>query len=100
LQDQYNEEDDAIDSIDDNVEEIKKRGKEQYLNLENQVKDALIAERQKEIDELSAINDTLNDTNSKLISAIQDSLSKQRQERDNERTEEELAEKRARLAYL
>jgi hypothetical protein len=100
LQDSMDEETDAIYDIEDSVKEIKERGKDQYLDLETQVKDALIEQRQKEIDKLQAINDTLNETNQKLISSIRDSLDKQRQERDNARTEEEIAEKRARLSYL
>ena len=100
LQDKFDEEVDAIYDIEDSIEEIKERGKDQYFDLENQVKDALVSTRQNEIDKLQEINDTLNDTNQKLIGAIQDSLAKQRQERENQRTEEELADKRARLSYL
>ena len=96
----FEEQIDALYDIEDSVKEIKERGKDQYLDLETQVKDALVEQRQKEIDKLQAINDTLNETNQKLISSIRDSLDKQRQERDNARTEEEIAEKRARLSYL
>jgi hypothetical protein len=49
---------------------------------------------------LSEINDSINDANTELIEAINSSIDKQRQDRDNERTEEELAEKQRRLLYL
>jgi hypothetical protein len=35
-----------------------------------------------------------------LVQAIQNSIDKQRRERDNQRTEDKLAEKQRRLAYL
>jgi hypothetical protein len=68
--------------------------------LESQIKEALENERQKEIDKLSEINDSINDTNSRLLEAMQDSIDKYRQDRDNEKIEEELADKQRRLAYL
>jgi hypothetical protein len=49
---------------------------------------------------LSNINDSITDANSRLIESMQSSLDKYRQNRDNEKTEEELADKQRRLAYL
>ena len=90
----------AILEAEDAIWEELQHGKDEYLNLEEQVKDALIDQYQKEIDNLSAINDTINDTNTQLIESMQNSVDKYRQDRDNERTEQELSDKQRRLAYL
>lgn len=90
----------ALWDIEDAVEEIKDRGKDQYLDLEDRIKEALIQSYQDEIDQLSQINDSINDTNASLLDAIQASIDKQRQDRENAETEADLAEKQRRLAYL
>jgi uncharacterized protein len=63
------------------------------MDLESMIKDALVESYQREIDKLSEINDSINDTNASLLDAVQRSIDKQRQDRDNRETEEELAEK-------
>ena len=98
--DSLEEAEDALWDIEDAVAEIKERGKEEYFELEDAIKDALTQSYQEEIDKLGAINDSINDTNTSLIEAIQKSIDKQRQDRDNQRTEEDIAEKQRRLAYL
>lgn len=100
LRDQYRESQDAIDEIKDTVEEIQERGKDEYFDIEERIKEALIKERQDEIDMLSAINDSINDTNSKLLDSMQEQLDEYRQNRDNEKTEKELSDKQRKLAYL
>ena len=86
--------------IEDAVEEIKERGKDEYFELEDAIKEALVQSYQDEIDKLSEINNSINDTNAEMIDALQKSIDKQRQDRENARTEEELAEKQRRLLYL
>lgn len=68
--------------------------------LQEKIRAAIIESRQKEIDALSNINSSINDTNSKIIKSVQDNISKIRQDRKNEKTEEDLANKETRLAYL
>ena len=94
------EEEDALDEIEDTVKEIRDQGKDEYFDFENQIRDALEQSRQEEIDKLSAINESINDTNARLLDAMQSSIDKYRQDRENERTEEELSDKQRRLAYL
>lgn len=94
------EEQDSLDEINDGVWEIYEQGKDSYFDLEEQIKEALISERQDEIDELSEINDSITDLNSSLLDALQKQIDDYRQARDNERTEEDIADKQARLAYL
>lgn len=94
------EAEDRLEEIEDEVHEINETGRDEYLNLEQEVTDALRESYQKQIDELSNINKSINDANSRLIEAMQSSIEKDRQARENERTEEEIADKQARLAYL
>jgi exonuclease VII large subunit len=76
------------------------QGKDEFLDLEEQVKEAIINSRQKEIDELSNINDSINDANSKLLDSMQEQIDEYRQNRENEKTEEELSDKQRKLSYL
>ena len=100
LRDQWQDAQDELDSISDSVDEIRERGKDEYFELEDQIKQALIDERQDEIDKLSEINDSINDTNSKLLDSMQQQIDEYRQNRDNQKTEDEIADKQRRLAYL
>ena len=100
LRDSMHEAQDALEDIDDAIWEIEERGREEYLEFEDRIKEALTEVRQKEIDTLEEINDSINDTNDKLLDSIQQSIDKMRQDRENEKTEEDLQEKQRRLAYL
>lgn len=86
--------------IEQEVEQLKTYGRDEYIDLEQQIYDAIVAERQKEIDELEKVNESINDANDKLISSIQDNLSKIRQDRDNQKQEEEIEDTASQLAYL
>ena len=90
----------AIAQIEDERLELVKFGSEEATSFEQQVLDALIQKEQEQIDELSRLNDSITDANSKLISTLQNNLEKIRQDRENEKKEEELGEKERRLAYL
>ena len=94
------EEIDALDDIYDETKKIREQGEEEYFSFEDRIKEALLDIRQDEIDKLNAINDSINDTNARLINAMQSSIDKYRQDRDNKKTEEDLADKQRRLAYL
>ena len=100
LRDQWQEAQDTLEEIEDNTEEIKKEGRDGYLELENRLKDALVDRRQKEIDKLNEINESINDTNSKLLESMQQQIDEYRQNRDNQKTEQELEDRQRRLAYL
>lgn len=100
IQDELDQANDSLFDIEDSLEDLEDIGKEDFFDFENRVMDALVNYYQEQIDELSLINESINDTNSKLINSIQNSVNQMRQQRENERTEEELAEKERRLAYL
>jgi dsDNA-specific endonuclease/ATPase MutS2 len=52
FQSKYDEQVQALEEIEDLVQEIKDRGKEEYKSLEDRVRDALIKQIQDKIDEL------------------------------------------------
>lgn len=98
--DSLEEAEDKLNDIEDRIEEVKELGKEEYLDFENAIKDAITFAYQEEIDKLSEINESINDTNSQLIDAISKQVNRIRQQRENERTEQELQEKQRQLLYL
>ena len=90
----------SIEDINDSVDELSTRGRDSTSNLYSQVRDGLIAERQKEIDALNAINDSVQSAQDALVNEIQKQIEETRQIRENEKTEQEISDKEARLAYL
>lgn len=98
--DSLNEAEDRLEEIQDEVKEINDTGKEEYLELEQAIADALQESYQKQIDKLSDINDSINDANSRLIESIQSTIEKDRQERKNNETEQNIVDKQQQLAYL
>ena len=100
FQSKYDDMIEQLEEIEDTIQDIRERGKDQYNTLEERVRDALIKQIQDKIDELQDVDKAINDTNQKLFDSMQETLSMQRQERDNAKTEEELTDKEKRLAYL
>ena len=58
--DSLEEAEDNLNDIEDRIEEVKELGKEEYLDFENAVKDAIAFAYQEEIDKLSEINKSIN----------------------------------------
>ena len=103
LEDFQSKYDDMIENLEDiesTIQEIKERGKDEYKSLEDRTRDALIKQIQDKIDELTDVDKAITDTNQKLFDSMQETLSMQRQQRDNAETESELTDKEKRLAYL
>lgn len=98
--DTYNEAVDGLEDIEDTVEEIKNRGRDEYSDLLDAVKEGWVDERQEEIDKLQEINDSIEEAQSKLLSSMREQLEETRQRRDNEKAEKSIEDKRLRLAYL
>ena len=91
---------DALEEIEDSIIEIIDTQLEARIELITTLKDALVEKYQMQIDELSELNNTISDSNDKILSGIQESIDLERQIRDNTKTEEDIAEKEARLAFL
>ena len=91
---------DTLMEINNQISELAESYQDAYITGLNTVKDALVEARQKEIDKLSSLNDTINDSNSRMFDAIQKAIDDERQARENEKTEEDIANKENRLAQL
>lgn len=100
IQDAMDDAEDSLDDIIDEIQDLKDEGKDEYSSFEQKVMEAYIQREQEKIDALSDLDSNITDANSKLLSSIQSNLDKIRQERDNQKTEQDLAEKERRLAYL
>lgn len=90
---------DAIEDIYDTVQDIYDDSRQNYLDFENRVLDAVVNQYQLEIDRLTEIDNSINDSNSKLLDSIQKSIDAQRQARQNAETEENLTDKLNQLLY-
>lgn len=100
IRDQIQEAEDAVIDLEDALIEEERRFKENYESFEEQVYDAVVASREREIEALSSLNTTITNAASELLDGVQKNLDQIRQERENEKTEQDLADKQARLAYL
>lgn len=100
VQDQMDDAQDAILDIKAQIQELQERYLQQYLDFQQKVLDAVVKQYQDTIDNLSELNNTLNDTNASILESIQKEVDLQRQIRDNTDTEQDLAELESRLAYL
>lgn len=100
LQGQIEDIDTQIEDFKDKVTELQKEGMQDYLDFEQKVYDAIVNQQQQLIDDYQDLSDKINDSNSKILDSIQRSIDLQRQIRDNIKTEEDINEKEARLAYL
>lgn len=100
LQGQIEDIDTQIEDFKDKVTELQKEGMQDYLDFEQKVYDAIVNQQQQLIDDYQDLSDKINNSNSKILDSIQRSIDLQRQIRDNTKTEEDINEKEARLAYL
>jgi len=100
IRDQIQDTEDAIEDAKDQIIEVQRRGRQEYLDFEQQVYDAVVNQRQQEIDTLNEINSSIKTAADKTIKALQDEIQKERQERENEKAQEDLYDKEMRLAYL
>lgn len=91
---------DALIEIEDGVIAIIDEQLEARNDLTTTLRDALIQQYQNEIDKLSELNDTINESNTNILNGIQESVDLSRQIRDNTETEQDITEKEAKLAFL
>ena len=82
------------------MEELIDEWRDKAANFEQEVFDALVNEREREIEQLEDAAEAVSDSNSNLIDAIQEEINLRRQQRDNEEKEQEIADKERRLAFL
>lgn len=89
-----------LEDIEDSVKEIEEQGKEGYNSLLSEIQQALVDQKQKEVDSLSLINDSLNNASSELNDKLQTQIDEERQARANEEAEKNLANSMTQLAYM
>jgi len=75
---QIEETEDTLYEIDDKVAEILEQGREDYEELEQQVYDAIVADRQLLIDNYSTLSETLSESSSNMLTALQESIDLER----------------------
>ena len=75
-------------------------GRDAYKELIDKVENAMRSNRQKEIDKLSEINESINDTNQRLIDKIQEQIDYDRQQDALNEAKENLSDLYTRQAYL
>ncbi len=88
---------DALWEIEDQLYELTQRGRDEYIDFQKDVYNALIKQRQDEIDKYSEYISTLSEAKSDILDALRKYIDKQRQERDNAEREKEIADKDAQL---
>lgn len=91
---------DTLSEIEDSIIAIVDAQLEARVELITTLKEAVVEQYQRQIDKLSELNNTINDSNSNILDGIQDSINLSRQIRDNIEAEENIAEKEARLSFL
>lgn len=100
IQDKIDDADDSITDITNQIQELENIWRDTFTDFESRVLDAIIKSYQQIIDNYSELNDTLNNSNSQILDSLQKQISLERQIRDNTKTEEEISNEEARLAYL
>lgn len=88
---------DALWEIEDQLYELTQRGRDEYIDFQKDVYNALIKQRQDEIDKYSEYISTLAEAKSDILDALRKYIDKQRQDRDNVEKEKEIADKDAQL---
>jgi site-specific DNA-adenine methylase len=91
---------DAIIDVENQIQELENIWRDTFIEFEERVLDAIVKMYQTVIDNYSELNDTLNETNTNILDSINKEISLQRQIRDNTKTEQEIADNEAQLAYL
>ena len=100
IQSSIEEAEDAVAATKKTISDFGKIYRDSRIDLEQRVVGALVQVRQEIIDNYSILNDTLTNTNNNIISAIQKEVDLQRQIRDNTKTEEEITDLEAQIAFL
>lgn len=98
---------DELEQIADDTDDIKTTQAErlrdqldQYAELESRVIDALVSEREKEIEVMEKMNDVISEANSNLLDKIQTGIDDVRNAREMEEAETDIQDMEQRLALM
>lgn len=100
IQDKMDDAEDAIYDINNQIQELYTEWRDTFVDFEQRLYDAVVKSYQDVIDKYEDLSDTLETTNSSILDAISKEINLQRQIRDNTKTEEDIANSEAQLAYL
>ena len=98
--DAYEKSEKAVLDANKAIKDFQDNLRDDAFDFFDSIKELVIADYQKKIDQLTEENTAITDAETKMFDSIQKSLDQQRQERENQKTEEDIANKEARLAYL
>lgn len=98
---------DQIDTIEDNqldieaeLEAINKQGQDDYLDIEQRIFDALVQLRQDEIDNLTDLANTINDSNTRVLDKIQIGIDDFRNARQMEEDRQNIQDLETKLSIM
>ena len=100
IQDKMDDAEDSVMDIKNQIQELENIWRDTFTDFEDRVYSAIVKEYQTVIDNYSELNETLNNSNNAILSALQKQISLERQIRDNTKTEEEIGDTEAQLAFL
>lgn len=100
LWDEIQEGNKTLEELETARNELLKEMRDNQIDLENKVLDAIVEARQREIDELQDTRDALEESVGKYIDGLTDALDKERSMYDTQEDQDELNRKKRRLAIL
>ena len=100
IQKKMDDSDDAVRDIEAQIRQLENIWREQYVDFEKRVLDALVKSYQRVIDNYSDLHDTVTKANDDILNALQEEIALERQIRDNTQTEDQISDAEARLAFL
>lgn len=100
LEDSIESNSEAIKKREKEIRDIRKKGLEAEVNLEQKVADVLKEKYQEEVDDLKDKYDAMKDADDKYLDALEDSINKQRELRNRQNEWENLATKEKKLSLM
>lgn len=98
---------DAVNELDDTIaddielkEELLAFGRNEYMELEKKVYEAIINREKELIESMQSVSDSIEEANSDMLQGLQKSINKLRQDRQNQDIEKDISDEEQRLAYL
>lgn len=98
--DEIFESEENIAEYEDELDELKDTGREEYLELEQKTYDAILKREEELIQGMEKISDSIDSASQDMLKGLQKSIQKLRQDRQNQETEQDIAEKEQQLTYL
>ena len=100
IQKKMDDSEDAVRKVEQQIRALENIWRDQYVDFEKRVLDALVKSYQRVIDNYSDLHDTVTQANNDILDALQKEIALERQIRDNTKTEDQIADTEARLAFL